>query len=391
MKSVPLSKHIKTAGLILLISYLVFTFLPDLTPAPEDLSPYVYLSASIWVLWVCVQLPKRQSHKWAYWLIWLLCTLALLDEAGYGVEVFGFEPWHIDRYNVDIHDLHNLIGLGFELLSAWLKSQRWNGALFLFFLAFDAALLVAGAVWLAVARRGLAKAAQPRWQARLLRVAAGGLALAGVVAAGVLLALPRDPNNEVFLGLSLVRLASLLLILVPSFAPAIAMWRAPKAIEKRVAQWMKKPGWLFISIELAVFAALAYQLYVTFLPHPDQIARVERLTPIVLWLLAYAVVLWLTAQLWRGELRQPLLPLWWQRLLAFLQREPAFFYTAIALVLIAIAQAIDKELIPLNSWIKTPDFHVQLWGLWTEEAFEMIGAYLFMAAAYYSPRKTKSK
>lgn len=391
MKSVPLSKHLKIAGSIVLISYLVFTVLPDLTPAPEDFSPYVYLVASLWLLFVCFQLPKRQAHKWAYWLIWVLCTLALLDEAGYGVEVFGFAPWHIARYNVDIHDLHNLLGLGFELLNTWLEAQRWNGALFLAFLAFDAALLLAAAVWLAIVRRGLAKASQTRWQARLAPATASALALAGLVAAGCLLSLARDPRNEVFLGLSLARLVSLVLVLIPSLIP-LGLWlKSRKRFEKNIAAWLKQPRTVFLFLELAAFASLVYQVYVTFLPHPDQIARIDRVTPLVLWLLASVFILRLAANVWLGGLRQPLLPRLWARLLAFLQHEPAFFYTGVALVLIAIAQAIDKEWIPLNSWIKTSDFHVQLWGLWTEETFEMIGAYLFMAAAYYSPRMTKKK
>jgi hypothetical protein len=58
-----------------------------------------------------------------------------------------------------------------------------------------------------------------------------------------------------------------------------------------------------------------------------------------------------------------------------------------AVFLILIAQLIDKGAIPLNSLIQTPDFYVNLWGLWTEETFEMNASFLFLVAAFYFPKQ----
>jgi hypothetical protein len=60
---------------------------------------------------------------------------------------------------------------------------------------------------------------------------------------------------------------------------------------------------------------------------------------------------------------------------------------ASAVLLILLAQLIDQSFIPLNTMIHTPNFHVQLWGLWTEEIFEANGAFLFTFAAFYFPKQ----
>jgi hypothetical protein len=72
--------------------------------------------------------------------------------------------------------------------------------------------------------------------------------------------------------------------------------------------------------------------------------------------------------------------------MSFLSREPSYFYAGAAVLLILVAQLIDQDIIPLNAMIRTPGFHVKLWGLWTEETFEMNGAFMFIAAACYFPK-----
>jgi hypothetical protein len=141
---------------------------------------------------------------------------------------------------------------------------------------------------------------------------------------------------------------------------------------------------------LLILLGLAFQLYAPFVYLPDQQILVQRIAPLALWLCAAGALLLLTALLWAGRLRQPLgrAAAGW---LANVRSEPAFFYAGFAVLLIAIAQLIDLEYIPLNSWIQTPDFHVRLWGLWTEETFEMVAAFEFIAAAFVFPKPIKSK
>jgi len=130
--------------------------------------------------------------------------------------------------------------------------------------------------------------------------------------------------------------------------------------------------------------AVGYQFYVPFIFLPDQVALFERITPLIFWLLAELFLFLLAIMAFNGHYRKPYADIW-LRFIKFNEREPAFFYAAFAIFLIFVAQLIDANVIPLNDWIKTPNFHVQLWGLWTEEIFEMTSGYEFLAAFFFFP------
>jgi hypothetical protein len=391
MRKITLGKHIGIAFLILGVSYTLFTlFHPAFLPHPEDFSPYPDFLAVVLLFAACITL-RKQAHRWAYWGIFVVATLAFLDEIGYGTEIFGWPSLYLPQYHIEIHDLHNLIDLGVQLAQARLDVLHWNGAQFVNFLLLDAALLFLGAVfvWLLRFRNAAAKDAQ--WQLRILRLVAAFAAAFGLAASVYLFSLPADPKNAFLFGHSLARLGSAAFMLLVSFLPSVLLASKYAQAQKNISQWAKKsafawqlPALLFVLILLAVI----YQFYMPFVFLPDQVARFERITPLVQWLLAELFVFWLALMAWNGHYRKPFVDLW-RRFIAFNTREPAFFYAAFAVFLIFIAQLIDVDVIPLNDWIKTPNFHVQLWGLWTEEVFEMTSAYEFLAAFYFFPNTFK--
>lgn len=386
MKNFSLRQHIGLALLILLASYISFTLLhPALLPHPEDFSPWAYVITFFFLLAACLRLPKRRGN-WRYWFVLLFCTLALLDETGYGVEIFGWQPLYLAQYHLEVHDLHSLIGLAAQLIRQWLEASQWNGAQFLHFLELDAVLVVVGAVYV-IPVRANKTAKETQIQSRVVRYSGVLAALAGVAATIYLFSLPADPKNTFLFGHSFVRLASAAFILAISLLPLSQIVFRRAQFQKSVAHWQKKsrfalqlPSILFVLMLLA----LAYQLYVPFVFLPDEIARFERITPLVQWLLAELLILWLAAMLWAGYFRKPFKEIG-RDLVAGVGREPAFLYAAVAVILIAVAQLIDTNVIPLNDWIKTPNFHVQLWGLWTEETFEMTAAYEFLATSFFFP------
>lgn len=394
MRQLTLRQHTAVALLILLVAYAAFTLLPGLLPHPEDFSPWAYLPAVVLLLLACLRLNKRTAHKWAYWLIFALCLLAFLDESGYGVEIFGTRPWHIQRYNVDIHDIHSLLGLGWELLLNWLAKMGWSERIFADMLAFDAALLLGAFAFSVLARHKLAGKKEAAWQQRIQELALTAWVVSCLAAVSALLHLPSDPKNALLFGYSAARLASMAALLAAGGVPLLIAIGRPgdwRRGARRFGDWMRRaPGRVYAAAGVLLVLGLAFELYAPFVYLPDQQIFVQRIAPLALWLCAAGALLLLTALLWAGRLRQPLgrAAAGW---LANVRSEPAFFYAAFAVLLIAIAQLIDLEYIPLNSWIQTPDFHVKLWGLWTEETFEMVAAFEFMAAAFVFPKPIKSK
>ncbi len=387
MKKLTLSKHVGIAVLILVVLYTLFTlFHPAFLPHPEDFSPWPDFAAFLALLWACIKL-RKQPHAWAYWGIFVLCTLAGLDEIGYGTEIFGWPSLYLPKYHIEIHDLHNLINLGIQLAQMRLDALHWNGAQFIGFLLLDAALLLFGCLFLRLLRFPAAPAKETLWQDRIVRLLIGFVAVLGAATVIYLFTLPADPKNAFLFGHSLARLASAAFIFVLSILPLACFGFKRAGFQKSIAQRLKK---LFFSLELPsflfvlIFLAVTYQFYVPFIFLPDQIALFERITPLIQWALAELFIIWLAALVWAGHYRKPFIDLW-HRFIAFNTREPAFFYAAFAVMLIFIAQLIDVDVIPLNDWIKTPNFHVQLWGLWTEEVFEMTSGFIFLVSSFFFP------
>ncbi len=377
--------HLAVASLILGVSFLLFTFFPSIFPHPEDFSNYSEVIAFFAIIAVLIMI-KDGKRRWFLLPILVICLLALLDEIGYGSEVNLIKPFYSQTYHTEIRDLHNLIELELDLGSKALADRHWNGDLFVQFLALDGVLLAAGLLfgWLLRLRKPLS---EPPIRTRIFWLVSSFWLASGLVVAAYLLGLPQDPKNSFLLGYSAIRLLSAVGTFLISTAPILFLFSqrgTPERALKSFSSWLseRSRSILIISIVLTV-ASLTYQFYAPLVFLPDQITRLERVTPLMLWLLAIAWFTMLGVSAWRGRLRRPVSELF-TRLASFFRREPAYLYTVFGVVLILVAQLIDKNVIPLNA-VVTPNFHVKLWGLWTEETFEMNASFLFLVAAFYFP------
>ncbi|MBX3048998.1 MAG: hypothetical protein KIT46_01700 [Anaerolineales bacterium] len=387
MTKTPFRKLLVHCALITAAGFSLYTLFADRLPHPEDISPFVYAIALLVCLLAWLKLPK--GRKWLYGPIVLLCLLALLDESGYGSEVFDIQPFYSTRYNTEVRDLHNAFGLGQELLSLWLAEKNWQAAEFMKFLFLDGALILGGFLF----AWGLQLSKETERQDRIVRWTPTGWLLLGLAAAGWLLALPADERTAVWGGYSIARLSTIAGILLASALPlCLARRTGWQPLKAKLAAWLTGRRGQQVALWAAalVLAGLAYQVQATFVFLPDAQVRLARVTPVAMWLLAAAGLAWLSIMAWRGHFRRSL-GAWLRDALNWLESEPAYFYAGFALALILVAQLIDREVIPLNQWIP-PAEHIPLWGLWTEEVFEMLGAvFFFLAGRHFKTINDSSK
>lgn len=377
MKTWTLSKHAFFALIITVVIYALFTLFPRILPHPEGFSPWVYLLAFFVTFIAAWKVPG--PRRWRYWLIVALCLIVLLDESGYGVEIFGWRPLYIQEYHVYVRDLHGLAAVLGSALGLWLETMHWSAPLFMKLLFFDLALIILSWLLTQSFRWGLSNGAETKWRDRILSASRVASGLAGLIAAGILLGLPGDPKNAFLLGYSVARLGSVAFILLVSFFP-FWLHALPKGSE-RAGDFLSF-RWLTRVLGLLVLILLIFETYATFLFLPDQITQVSRLIPIALWVLAEIMII-LTAQaVWRGQWRESP-SIYWDRFLSYIRNESSFVYVGFAILLIAIAQLIDRGVLPESLWLPTTD---RVWGLWTEETFEMTAAFMFLIAAGLFPR-----
>lgn len=376
------------AVLATVLIFALFIVLQTRLPDPEAFSPQVFFAAAALLLAGAVRMGP-QPLRWVYWLIFGLCLFIFLDEIAYGVELLDFEPIYIERYNFYIRDFHSSIGSLSGVLQEWLPEAGWNPALFATLMRITGALgLALLALW-ALARHGLQAANEAAWQVRILRLTLWASLLTSLGVLGYLLALPADPKNAFLLGLSLPRLAVALGLLLAAALPAWLLLQPQRwaALQARISGWLDRHA-LLSSLLLAAVAlgGLYYQINASFLFLPDDMVRLERVLPPVLWAMAQALWLWLAVQLWTGHLRTPLVTMVRDVLQAFRQ-HPTFVYVAVGLLVIFVAQLIDQNYLPLDDILHTPTYRIQHWAGWTEETLEMVGAFLFLIAALVMPGK----
>lgn len=388
MRALSWWQHILLAVLATLALFVLFTVFQVRLPDPEAFSPQVFFVAAALLLAGTVRMGPHPL-RWVYWLITGLCIFIFLDEIAYGVELLDFQPIYIERYNFYIRDFHSSIGSLSGVLQEWLPEAGWNPALFATLMRITAGVGLGLLVVWALARHGLQAAKEAAWQTRILRLTLWASLLTSLITLGYLLWLPADPKNAVLLGLSLPRFA---VVAGLALAAALAAWllRQPArwpAVQARISAWLGRYA-LLASLLLAAVAlgGLYYQVDASFHFLPDDLVRLQRILPPVLWAMAQALLLWLAVQLWTGRLRTPVITMLRDIQQAFRQ-HPAFIYVAVSLLVIFVAQLIDQNLLPLDDMLYTPNYRIQHWAGWTEETLEMIGAFLFLIAAFLVPGK----
>lgn len=386
MKPRSLGQHVLIFLAILIVSYGLFTFFPSVFPHPEDFSNYSEIVAFITLIIVLIT-TRDWKRRWFLLPIVFICLLALLDEIGYGSEVNLIKPFYSQSLHTEIRDLHNLITIVIDLSRQALEKAHWNLKLFTDFLFIDGILLIAGLVYGWILRFHIPKN-EEGIRNRILWLTAVFWLTSGLAASGYLLSLAQDPKNAFLFGHSFTRLLGLIFTFFLSLAPIVILMkkRGTQGSIKSISNWFGK-NLRAVSFSGIIFMLVVfYEVYVPFIFLPDQKILLERVTPLMLWMLAITWFTFLCVHAWSGGLRQPISN-FFHRFFNFLRLEPAYFYAFSAVFLILIAQLIDKNVIPLNTLIQTPNFHVQLWGLWTEETFEMNASFLFLVAAFYFPKQ----
>lgn len=388
MRTLSWWQHLLLSVLATLALFAIFTVFQMRLPDPEAFSPQVFFVAAALLLAATVRMGPLPL-RWVYWLITGLCIFIFLDEIAYGVELLDFQPIYIERYNFYIRDLHSSIGSLSGVLQEWLPEAGWNPALFATLMRISARVgLGLLAVW-ALARHGLQAAKEAAWQARILRLTLWASLLTSLITLGYLLWLPADPKNAFLFGFSPARLTVVAGLALAAALAAWLLWQPARwpALQARISAVLGRYALLASLLLAAVaLAGLYYQIDASFHFLPDDLVRLQRMMPPVLWAMAQALLLWLAVQLWTGRLRTSVITMLRDTQQAFRQ-HPAFVYVAFGLFVIFVAQLIDQNLLPLDDLLYTPNYRIQHWAGWTEETLEMIGAFLFLIAAFLVPGK----
>jgi len=118
-------KHLGLALALVPGVYVLYTVFRGSLSSPDVLSPFAYLIAFIASLFSYLRLENRKNSGFSLFVL-VLCGLAFMDEISYGVELGLVNPIYVEKYNVYIYDLHNLIGLVIELIQIFLRENNWQ-------------------------------------------------------------------------------------------------------------------------------------------------------------------------------------------------------------------------------------------------------------------------
>lgn len=376
----PILKHALIAVAILVAATLAFVFIVYTGPTPEVLSPWIYLLAALVCLVQLFRLSERR-RIWLYLPILLLCVLGFLEETSYGVESGGAQAIYSETYNVEIYDVHNLIPILEQILTKDMEKADWNFALSNQYLAADGVIVLAVLFFFVAASH---RARQPHNQQTIqaLTITFGAL---GLAAAAWLLSLPAGSRDALLLGYSAARLLMLLAIVLAAAAP---LWLAlgPQrmaAIDKLLAR--RRNVWLLTALlAILLMAGLAYQLLTPLRATAATLATIERLNPLLHFMLAATALLLLATHAWGGGLQRLV-----ERKGAFLTANPAYIFVMFCIITIIFTQAMDQDRISLREHIGFANPWGEDWNYWLEELWEMTAALQLLAAALVFPTQKK--
>ena len=380
-------KHIGFSIAIAVLVYLLFTLFRKSLPAPEVLSPFAYLLAFGALLRAYLRLDLSKDTR-LHFLVLALCGLAFLDEISYGVEPGFVKPIYVEKYNVYIYDLHNLIGLVVELVQIFLRDKHWNSDLFGRFTQIDSfAIGLSLAYVFSLRRNPKAK----NFAFRILSQLTAFLFFAGLLSIFSLASLPTDPKNAWIFTYSRSRVAMMAGIFVFSILPMLILAylrnredRA-RSLYSRLDALIPSKKALRRLTQIAVIgilAALIYQFSTPFVLYPDQKTIIERINPAVAWLLFGSVLLLTAVQAWKGKLTRPL-QAYTEPIRIYVENNPVLIYALAAILLVVVAQVNDKGWLLIGELLAFPDSGVLDWGWWTEEVFEFTAALEFYAASLF--------
>jgi hypothetical protein len=377
-------KHLILSITLVLLTYISYTAFRRSLPTPDVLSPYAYLLAFIACLIAYLRGADRKNAKPDLWVL-VLCGLAFLDEISYGVEPGIVNAIYVEKYNVYIYDLHNLIGLAVELVRIFLQENNWNGALFVSHLKADISAIVLSIAFIATLR---VKTTAKNLANKVPSTLATFILIAGIGTLITLAHLPADPKNAWLLNYSRARVVMMTGVFILSALPLLFL-----SISNRKIVWaqelrerlVKSNRYLDVikyGAILLILLGITYQFSTPFITYPDQKVIVGRITPITVWLIASSLLVVTAIQALRGKLTKPI-SAYLDPIRNFFRTNPSVIYALMAVLLVIVAQVNDKEWLLIGDYFSISNIDIADWGWWTEEVFEFTAAVEFFVASFF--------
>ena len=388
MKNITPQAHIGAALALIALLTALFTFLPFRLPAPEPFSPWVYLAAAGICLVALFRSRKSRRRILLYIPLLLLSIFGFLEETSYGVESGTFPPIYSETYHVQVYDVHNLLPVLEQIFNRDLQQADWNFQMSAQFFQVDGSLIL-GLALFSLASVWVSRKEKPdNIPFQVFRLTAITLILITIIAIIWLASLPAESKNSFLLGFSVTRLAIIVgLFILGVFLPAFALVskiRSETAVRK-ISDWLsfKKVRWaLTITLIGGLLVALAYQFWAPLVTKTGQIAILERLNPLIIWITTAGTLLLITLAVWRGGLQIFMIRLA-RGIRVFFTEHPAYIYAIVCIVIVGFAQLMDQGIISLAQNINFRNPWGEEWNYWLEETFEMSGAFELAAAAMW--------
>jgi hypothetical protein len=383
--------HILISLVIVAIVPAIYYMLLGNLSDPDFLSPIVYLAAVITS--VLMTIKARDSSSFSFYaVIPLFCALAFLEEVSYGVEIFNFQPYYWEKYNVYIRDLHGLAGRVYELVLIEIGGDDFNHELLANFIQKDLQILGISALTVVFARLHNAKS---KLRENLALGIPAMLFLIGVLAILDMAALPTDPKNVLLLGYSTIRIMLMMSVLLLSVLPLAIMLRPnnsriQKSFQPLANMFAKKRKVYYlvnVGLIILILGFLGYQFWILGSKAPWDEAIVDRISPLVFFGLGTAAILFVAIFSKLGWLSYPAIS-YVNGLKKFLTLHPSFIYMLISIGLIGIAQMVDKNWLFIFGIERSPNLLATDLSDWFEDGFELTaGVELIIAGLFIGWRR----
>ncbi|MEX2161903.1 MAG: hypothetical protein WD751_08320 [Anaerolineales bacterium] len=312
------------------------------------------------------------------------------------MELGWYEPFYVGSPDLLFQDFHNFIHIFLRWAERQLGLGEWNGNLLGQFLLIMGFVVLLAAAWIFGIRSVIRKQPKKTQQQKLFSLSLAFSAVISFICAGWLLLIPVDPKNAVLFGLSSLRLAQVLFLSLTGLLALIALSRLNHlpsgTIARSVTTLFAKPRlaslvrWVAI---LALFASLVTAIAASFNSAPESVVFIERLMPVLAWGAAQSLLLLLTSN---HHFFMRDWPHVGRSFAEYVNARPYLVYVALAVVLLLVAQALDRDYFYLpntrgtSSGVLARDWHV-----WTEENSEFAAALLLAVASlfiYLKPPKS---
>lgn len=305
-----------------------------------------------------------------------------------------------EAHDLKVRDVHNLLPTVFRALRSSLGMRQWSSEFFakeyqLFLLGLPVVCLAS--VWLL---RHFIKT-HPRHDKKhaINQVFLALSALLPPIFLAKLFAVPVDPKNILFIGLSTYRLLVGLWFIVIQILFLYSLYtlshkNALQPITRKFGDWIvRHSNHILAASWIAVILGILYQATASLGLFAAQLPLFQRINPVAIWTSYQAMLCILALSAWHGYFPHPesAWPNPLRSLAAFLQKNPAFVYTMVAVSIVLFAQMIDRGWITFNYLIHTPHFWVPNWEMIIEETLEMLGGFLLATAAFFVWRTAPTK